>query len=147
MKNLKYESSFSYKKEKKYVCSRFKRKRVSKNGKDRQKITMCVRHFHWHVFLNNCMKTCSMSENSFIVGVTQHILPIQHRTNKLAFESLVLICKEHLICFLFLNFRLINPVFSSWPLNVFPCFSLNCNYLLEILVFFGELAVRQPQRL
>ena len=46
-----------------------------------------------------------------------------------------------------MNFRLINPVFSSWPLNGLPCFSLNCNYLLGILVFFGELAVRQLWKL
>lgn len=54
---------------------------------------------------------------------------------------------KHLICFLLLNFRLIHPLFSSWPLDVLPWFSLSCNYLLGILVFFWELCSEITQKL
>lgn len=79
----------------------------------------------------------------FCCGTGQQICSFSTlgRINNFAFESLFLIYKEHLICFLLLDFRLISPVFSSWLLNVRPWFFffLSCNYLWEFLCSFESL--------
>ena len=117
-----------------FIERRFQSMKRIKNN-----LSKCENYFHWHVFLNDYMWIFLYIRKQLIVGVGQHILPVQHmfdRRNNFAFESLVLIYKEHLICFLLLNLRLIHPLFSSWPLGILPCFPLHCNYLLGILVFF-----------
>lgn len=49
--------------------------------------------------------------------------------------------------FPFVELQINQPSISSCPLNVLPCFFLNCNYLLGILMLFRELAVRQLWKL
>lgn len=98
-------------------------------------------YFHWCSFkglyenLAVYKKTASLLRS----GSTFCLFSIFDRTNKFAFESLVLIYKEHLICFLLLKFRLIHPVFSSCPLNVLPVLPPTVITYQELLCSFESL--------